>query len=274
MTFPCYINYKFIDSRDLPFPINDFGLQRGYAVFDYIRTYNGRLFHPLSHVQRLRRSGSELRISLNLTDSEIVNIAELLVKDSDFLDPSVRLMLLAGQPDESFNFPNSNFIAISEPLQYYGNNLYEQGAELVTYEFQREVPEVKSINYLNSVKLEPWRRELGVFDILYCNNGEITESPRSNFFAFFDDILVTPGSRILKGITRNSVIDLAQSHFKVEESSIKLSDLPKMTEAFVTSTSKRIMPVVKINGEIIGSGQVGHRTSKIMGLFDDLTNNW
>ena len=141
-------------------------------------------------------------------------------------------------------------------------------------EYQREHPHVKSLNYLNALRLEPHKQERGAFDLLYTNQGEITECPRNNFFVFRNGSLVTPIDKILSGITRKVVIQLAAGEFPVEERHLTITELEECQEAFITSTSKEVLPVTQIDDRKIGSGNVGELTKRTMGLFQGYVTNY
>ena len=100
--------------------------------------------------------------------------------------------------------------------------------------------------------------------------GHVLEATRSNFFIFRGDTLVTPGTGILVGITRNVVLGLARGRFPVEERPILLDELHQADEAFITSSSKEIMPVVQINDVTIGNGKAGPRTYEMEQRFIEM----
>jgi len=267
----CYVNGEIKPADEGGIGITDLALQRGYGVFDYGRTYNGKLFHFDDNIQRLRRSASALHLKLPLSDQEIRGIAVQLIQESDLKTPAIRLILTGGYSNYSSPLEHPNFIIIAEELPTYPPDVYSYGANLITVEYQRELPSVKSINYLNAIRLEPLKREKKAFDILYHSRHGITECPRNNFFLFFGDILVTPSEHVLHGITRKQILQLAGNHFQVEERTLGLSELEGADEAFVTSTSKRVLPITRIDDRDVGDGAVGVRTRKIMKLFDEYT---
>ncbi len=270
----CYVNGSILPTDQGTVPVTDLGLQRGYGVFDYGRTYHGRLFHFEENVARFRRSAAELHLEVPASDQEIRDIAEQLIEQSDLRNPSIRLLLTGGDTTGSPAPAKPNFMVIAEEMFIYPEEAYREGAGLITVEFQRELPQVKSINYLNSIRLEPLRKAKGAFDILYHSHHGITECPRSNFFAFVGDTLVTPADHVLLGVTRKLVLKLAAEEFSIEERELRMEEIGQFTEAFVTSTSKKIVPVTRIDDQEIGSGRVGERTGRLMQLFDDYTESY
>jgi D-alanine transaminase/branched-chain amino acid aminotransferase len=267
----CYVNGEILSTGDATLGISDLALQRGYGVFDFGRTYGGRLFHFEDNLARLRRSAAELHLKLPLSDAEIIEVATKLIRDSDLQVPAIRLILTGGYAESLPVFENPNFIIITEELPAYSPDLYEQGCRIITSKYQRELPHVKSINYLNAIRLEPLKSKMQAFDVLYYNDKSITECPKNNFFAFTGETLITPKDDILSGITRAIVLRLASEHFRVEERAISLEEIYRADEAFVTSTTKRVMPVSGIDDREVGDGRVGDRTKAVMRLFDEYT---
>ena len=180
----CYINGDVRATSKGVIGISDLALQRGYGVFDFGRTYNGKFFHFDEHIERLRRSASELHLNLPISNVEIREIVGQLIEGSDIKTPSVRFILTGGYSQSSLDLEHPNFIIITEKLPTYPNEVYTKGVKVITIEYQRELPHVKSINYLNELRLEPLKRKKGAFDILYHSQNGVTECPRSNFSFF------------------------------------------------------------------------------------------
>lgn len=246
--------------------VSSLGLQRGHGVFDFGRTANGKLFHFAENLARLRRSATALHLDLALSDAEIIDIASELISKSDLENPGVRLFLTGGNNATS-PFEDPNFIIIAEELSIVSSELYEHGVSIITEKYQREFPHIKSINYMNAIRLEPLKKARNAFDILYYSGEGVTECPRNNFFVFFGDTLVTPAENVLLGVTRKLVLELAEPHFTLEQRRLTLEELRHVDEAFVTSTSKGILPVVEIDDHKIGRGTVGERTHTMMQLL-------
>ena len=270
----CYVNGQIQSASDASIGVADLGLQRGYGAFDYGRTCNGKLFHFDDNLTRLRRSASELHLKLPIPDAESTEIANQLIRESELKTPAVRLILTGGYSYSSPAFEHPNFIMIAEELPTYPSEVYTHGAKLITVQYQRELPHVKSINYINAIRLDPLKREKRAFDILYHSQHGVTECPRNNFFIFRRDTLVTPKDHVLQGITRKLVLRLARDQFPIEERAISFGELDAADEAFVTSTSKCVIPTVRIDDLDIGSGSVGARTKTIMRLFADYTDGY
>lgn len=273
MSVICWINGDFVPLEDASIGVSDFALQRGYAVFDFARTYNGHLFRFGDHLARLRQSADALYLPISVSDAELTGIACRVIQESSLERPAVRIFVTGGDCNDAL-FENSNIIVTGEERAAVDPVLYETGVSLLTHEFQRELPAVKSINYLNAVRLEPLKREHNVFDVLYFSAAGVTECPRNNFFVVRDGVLITPAENVLPGITRSVVLQLATGSMPVEERMLHREELPDVDEAFITSTSKRIVPVSQIDRQPVGTGRPGPVTQSLMRLFDEYVHEW
>ncbi len=264
----CFIDGKILHGDEARIPIDDLGLQRGYAVFDYARTYYGKLFHLRDHLARLRRSAAALHLVLPYSNEELVRTATTLVEKLGEREAGLRMILTGGPAHAANLLEYPRVILIAEELPRYPTEVYDRGVKLITYEFERDLPYVKTTNYMTGFRLIPVKKEKGAFEVLYTWRGLVLECTRDNFFVFRGDSLATPKSYVLQGITRQVVLSLAASHFRVEERDVTVEELEAADEAFLSSTSKQIVPVVQVDDRRIGGGAVGARTRRLMQSFD------
>jgi D-alanine transaminase/branched-chain amino acid aminotransferase len=143
-----------------------------------------------------------------------------------------------------------------------------KGIRIITHEYVRDVPGVKTINYTTGIWLLDRLRNENAADVLYHKNGGVSEFPRSNFFIVrHDNTVVTAADLVLKGVTRRNVLSLAAKRYPTIEGTITLEDVYSAKEAFLTSTTKRIVPVIEMDNKPIGDGRAGEVTKQ---LLDDL----
>ena len=270
----CFVDGTIGSASEPCLPADDLGLQRGYAVFDYARTHNEKLFHIHEHLARFRQSAAGLRLELAYSDEQIIDIASELFAKLGVENPGLRLILTGGSAHAPKLLENPRFIMIAEELPAYPARVYENGVKLVTFEFQRDLPRVKTTDYMNAFRLEPFKLQSDAFDILYLWQGIVLECPRDNFFIWRGDTLVTAKDDVLHGITRNVVIDLMRDHGIVEERGIAVGELDLADEAFLTSTTKSIVPVVQIDERQLCHGAVGERTRALMERFHEYTEKY
>lgn len=274
MTKYCYLNGKIIPVNKGGVSLNDMGILRGYGVFDFLRTYNGKPFFLKEHLRRLKNSAKILNLKLPGTLEELAALVNGLLLKNKFKESTIRIVLTGGKTDDGITCSKPTLFILINKLQKLPLSVYQKGVKLITYEYQREIPKAKTLNYITAASLQNLRRRKKAFEILYTSKGQVLEATTSNFFIFKNNTLVTPKNKILIGITRNIVVKLAQSKFKVEERDIPLRELSQAAEAFITATSKGIVPVVKIDSKLIGNGKVGKNTKCLMDLFHQYTKKY
>ena len=270
----CYVNGEIKTVAESSIGITDLALQRGYGVFDYICTFNGSLFHFHDHYERFKFSASELSMLLPLSKSEMKKIGMQLLEMSELDNPALRMILTGGYSNIKPLLSIPNLIMIAEELPVYPHEVYTNGAKLIMVNYQRELPHVKTINYLNTFRLNKLKKEKDAFDVLYYSDNGVAECPRNNFFIIKNNELITPKEFVLFGITRKIILELARECFTIEERKIKLEELKDANEAFITSTTGGIIPITQIDEHKIGNGIVGDKTKNIMKLFDKYTKNY
>ena len=224
------------------------------------------------YLARFRNSAANLRLPFEYSDEELLNIINELLTKSGLKEAGVKMILTGGESTDSMSIEKPNFFIEVMPLMELSDDHYRDGVKLITYAYQREIPVVKSTHYLNAIQLQPLKESGGAYDILYYFNNNVLEVPRNNFFLIKGDILVTPKEDVLLGITRKVVLELAKDHFEVEERVVDIKELQEADEAFVTGTTRRIVPVVQIDDYLIGDGRVGEGTKKLIALFQDYIN--
>lgn len=234
-----------------------FGLLRGRVVFETVRTYERHPFALDEHLTRLERSARRIGLELPLSFEEISGI---IAQGIDLLgeESLIQLFLIAGNQGPFF-------LILFDALPNIPEELYERGVKLLPVEFSRPFPEVKT-----PFRLESYLARLNddtVFEVLYCPNGEITEAETSNFFLVHaDEKLVTaPADRVLTGITRGIVLELAKHMgLLIEERCPRVEELEVAKEAFITGSVKEILPVVQVGTKRIGKGIPGAITRKLL----------
>jgi branched-chain amino acid aminotransferase len=268
-TLICYLNGKFTPLSQAKISIRDIGLLRGLSVFDFLRCYNGQPFLPNFHFQRFHNSARTVGLKIPYPDEAIKKIIIQLLVKNKLKEATAKIFLTGGEsPDGlSFNLKTPTFFIIVSPAPVYPKSLFEKGAKLITYDHQREKATAKTSNYLTLLSLKKEKEKADALEILYTSNGLILEGATSNFFLIKNKTLITAKDNILLGTRRRLILQLARNKFKIEERPVKVSELKNCDEAFICSTTRNIVPVVKIDNYKIGDGQVGPITEELMGLI-------
>jgi branched-chain amino acid aminotransferase len=276
MTKYCYINGKIIPVNKASVSLDDIGILRAYGVFEFLKTYNGKPFFLRKHLARLKRSAKILNLKIPISQKQLITeIKKLLIKNK-FEESFIRIVLTGGRSRDGihYDYNSPTFFILVDELKRLPLSMYQKGIKLITYEYQREISQAKTINYITSIKLQSLCKRKKALDVLYVSNGCVLEAPTSNFFLFKKNTLVTSKNNILIGITRDFVIKLAKDKFKIEERDILVEELKTAREAFITATNKEIVPVVKIDNKNIGNGKVGQNTRYLINLFQKYTKNY
>ncbi len=267
-----YIGEQWVRPDKATISINDIAVLRGYSVFESLRTYDRRPFHLDQHLVRLYRSAKLIEMEIPWTNEQIAEVVREIIARNTYRHAAIRLLVTGGESDDGILPSGKPLLAVLiTPLGERDMERFAKGCKLITTKLQRISPEAKTANYIAAVRAlkEAVRRDAA--DALFVNEREnVLEATRSNFFIFRGDILVTPRRGILIGITRNVVLELARSSFAVEERPILLEELALADEAFITSSSKEITPVVQIDDLIIGNGKPGPRTYQLEQRFIEM----
>ena len=230
-------------------PVGDLLVQRGYGIFDYLRVSNNKPLFIEAHLDRLFNSAEIMRLSIALSKEELKKIVADLIQKNNIPFSGIRLIIAGGDAPDGYTITKPHLIIIQQPLDAPPAQMATKGIQLVSHFYQRQLAEVKTTDYLMAIHLQPWMKSQGGDDILYYNNDTVSECPRSNIFMVSqDNTIVTPARNMLKGITRKNIIAVAEAHhLKLEQRDISLSEMKKAKEVFITSSTKRIIPVSRLD---------------------------
>lgn len=265
-----FLNGRYLQEAEAVLHASDLSMQRGYAIFDFCRSVNGRVLFLDDYLDRFFASASAMFLPVRQSREELKAIVLQLVQQSAAPECGIRLFLSGGYSPDSYHPTEPNLLITCKPLKPAPFH-FEKGINIRSYRHQRELPQIKTINYLTAVWLQPWLQETGADDVLYFNDQSVTEFPRSNVFAFTrEGKLVTPVRDILRGITRKQVLALAGEWIEVEERDLPLQELASAQEIFASATTRKLLPVVSIDGKMIGEGHPGPLTKKLFHQFLEL----
>jgi branched-chain amino acid aminotransferase len=278
-----YINGKLCDKADAKISVYDHGLLYGDGVFEGIRIYNGTAFKLREHVERLFESALAIKLEIPLTPEQMTRAIQDTVAANDKRNGYIRPIVTRGAGTLGLDprkCADPQVIIIVDDIALYPPELYETGLEIATVATIRNHPaamnpRIKSLNYLNNILAKIEGIQQGCLESLMLNHkGEISECSGDNIFLVKDGTLSTPpiDAGILKGITRDTVIDLArQAQIRVEEVPLTRHDVFIADECFLTGTAAEIIPVVKCDGRVIGSGKPGPMTKRLHEAYHRLT---
>lgn len=264
-----YLNGKILPHEKALVRADDIGLSRAFGVYDGIMTYGGKPFEIGMHFKRLSRSAKRMGLRVPVTQNELEKIIITLAKKNHFKQPIVRVLLTGGTTLRGIDFDakKPTFIVLLEELSQPKSADYKKGVRVITHEFQRQIPEAKTINYITAVRLQSAMRKARAIEAIYTKDGKALEATTSNLFIVKRRVLITPKENILNGITRQVVLKLAKGAYKIEERSVSLRELYGADEVFLTSSFKEVLPVTRVDGKKIGKGVVGAVTKDLAERF-------
>lgn len=274
MPYLQYFNNQIYPINTPLFKTSDLGLLRGYSIFDYFRTFNGVPFRWDDYWQRFENSARLLHLELPVNKQEAAAILADLHKKSGEAELAFRFLLTGGDAPDSVTAGSPNLLIRTEALSNDNNAARIQGIKVLPYEYVRDLPEIKSTNYMHMILMAGDMKRAQAADLLYHKNGEVSELTRSNIFIIKGDALITPDRNILHGITRRVVMELAESFLDVQVRPVSLEELLQSDEVFTTSSTKFVMPVVQAGEHVINQGVAGKRTAYLQGLFSKLISAW
>ena len=278
-----YLNGKFVDASRATVSVFDHGLLYGDGVFEGIRSYDGLIFKLREHIDRLFESAHTIMLTIPMTRDQLIGVVRQCLRVNRLTNAYIRLVVTRGEGDLGLDprrCERPTVFVIADKIELYPKKLYEEGLELITVATQRNVPEalnpqIKSLNYLNNILAKIEAINAGYEEaIMLSPSGYVTECTGENLFVVSGRQLLTPPPYVgvLRGITRSTVMELGQKQrFEVREQLLTRHDLYNADEVFLTGTAAEIVPAVKIDGRVIGTGKPGPATHRLQQAFRQLT---
>jgi branched-chain amino acid aminotransferase len=279
MSLKVWIDGKLVDKADAKISVYDHGLLYGDGVFEGIRIYNGKIFECEAHMKRLYDSAKSIRLTIPISVDEFCKAIYDTVAANNFKDCYVRAVVTRGAGDLGLDprkCKAATVFIIADLIAVYPKEMYEKGMSVITSSYIRNhpnscPPRVKSLNYLNNILAKIEANDAGVPEAIMLNHdGNVAECTADNVFIVRDGQIQTPTTAdgILEGVTRKVIIDLCRkNNIPLVEKVIQRHDLFVSDEMFVTGTAAEVMPVTKVDGRLIGSGEAGPLTKRLLELF-------
>ncbi len=264
-----YFNGALLPEDEVRISPFDHGFLYGDGIFEGIRAYQGRVFKLDEHMERLFASAKSLMLEIPGGPHHMAEAVVATVRANQLQDAYIRLVVSRGPGDLGLDprrCPKPTVLIIADTIELFPESLYEVGLPLASATIRRPSgdvlnPQIKSLNYLNSVlaKIEAGQR--GVPEMVLLNQlGHVVEGTGDNIFIVRGGALVTPplSAGILPGITRATVMDLAREEgYDVREENFTLHELYNADECFLTGTAAEIIAAISCDGRAIGAGVPG-----------------
>ncbi|HXB06114.1 MAG TPA: aminotransferase class IV, partial [Puia sp.] len=227
-----FVNDSLVPATQASLGVTDLSIQRGFGIFDFFKTLDHAPVYLDDHLDRFFSSASRLGLNPGKSRDELKYMIGRLLNRNGIANSGVKLTLTGGYSADGYSLARPNLVITQQPLTMPISAEPAKGIRLMTYPHMRQLPEIKTIDYLMAIWLQPKLREKGADDVLYHWDRVITECPRSNFFLVTaEGTLVTPGREVLRGITRMKVLAAAKERLTTEERDVSIDELRGAKEA-------------------------------------------
>ena len=263
-----------IQATDRLISVRDTAALRGYGLFDYFKVIDGVPVFVEDHIARLLKSCVGLDLQIPYDASALKTMIMTVIENHPVKTFAVRFLVTPGVgPDSGTKGDIPEVFCIGEPIVFPSESDIAKGWKLLSYEFTRYLHQYKSINYLQLMANKNLLKNNNANDFLFVHNGFVSESTRANvFFVKDENTLVTSSEFILEGVTRKRLLENLPPDFKIEVRPIKFDELPSFKEAFISGSSKNIMPVFEIDD--IHYSNDNPVTKKILQRFEKMTQDY
>ncbi len=264
-----YLNGRIVPANEAALSPFDIGLLRGYAVFDLLRTAGGRPFLLDDHLRRLHSSAEQLGLTVPVTDTEVRDAIAELLRLNEHHEATVRLVLTGGvSPDGmSYDPASPTFLILTHELHEPPEALYEHGGALLLHEHRREIPTAKTTAYLTMLKNRPRVLEGDAVDLLYYDGERVLEAASASVYFVKDGTILAPDRDVLRGTVGSLVLRLAGDRYSTRLAAVTVDEALGADEVFLTSTTRGVVPIVRIDENVIGDGAPGLVTRDLMGRY-------
>lgn len=265
-----FLNGKFVPEEELFISPRDLGYVRGYAVNDYIVTFNNKPFKVEEHVDRLFRSAEILALQNPWSKDEVISwINETFDKNDKVSEKTLKVIISGGISNSMYQAEPPTIVMIVNTYVDKPESYYENGVKAKAVKYKRPYTEAKHTYHAETIRQLALSKDEGISEIVFYDDTQVFEAGGSNVFAVIDNKLVTPESEIVFGIIRKTLLEILKLPKPVEVRNFTLGELQKASEVFITDSRNGSIGVVEINGVTIGGGRVGKVTQEVSRQYKD-----
>jgi len=269
-----FVNGRFLPLEEATVSVEDRGFQFGDGVYEVIRTYHGRPFYLDAHLARLERSAKAIELPLPWSVQQWVTYIRDGITRSGYPESKVYLQLTRGVAPRDHVFPAAakpTAVMTVREMRPMEPALQASGVAVMTMDDWRWGRcDIKSVNLLPNVMARQKAKQAGAFEALFIRNGRVTEGAVSNVMIVKAGLVLTApeGEQILSGVTRTIMLELIRKEgLPAEERFVTLDELLHADEVFLTGTTVEVLPVIRVDGQPVGSGKPGPVTLKLQASF-------
>ena len=271
-----YVNGKYFDKNEAVVSVFDRGFLFADSVYEVTAVIKGLLVDWKAHFSRLKNSLKEINLELNIQEKEIFSIQKNLIDKNKIKEGLVYIQVTRGIGERDFNFSETQFkptiVIFTQEKKILNTDKAKKGIKVVTFEEERwKRRDIKTTQLLASSMAKSEASKIGKDDCWFIEEGYITEGSSSNAFIINDNNEVITrelSNNLLGGITRSSLLHFCKkNNMKFRESKFTELEAKAAREAFITSATNFVVPVIEIDGEKVGKGVVGSYVKKVQKLY-------
>ncbi|MCJ8521512.1 D-alanine transaminase [Pseudorhizobium tarimense] len=275
MTRTIYLNGSWVDEADAKVSVFDRGFLFADAIYEVTAVIDGKLIDYAGHAARLRRSLDALRTAMPVSEDELLELHKDIARRNGIKEGLIYLQITRGVQDRDFVFPpdmQPTVVMFTQQKRVLDNPKWKTGLALQSVaEGRWSQRQIKTVQLLYSSLMKTEAHRQGYDDVLFVEDGYVTEASSANFHIVTPEGAVVTrdlSNALLHGITRGSILDLAQkAGLAAEERLFTLDEAKSATEAFLTSATSFVTPVVSLDGNRIGTGEVGPVSRRLLDVY-------
>ena len=270
-----YLNGHFLPAGEAKVSVLDRGFIFGDGVYEVIPVYGGRLFRLPHHLDRLDHSLEGIRLANPLSHQTWQGLLEQLIEANGGGDQSLYLQVTRGVAKRDHSFPpdtEPTVFAMSSPVGPVPDTLREGISAVTVEDFRWKLCHIKAIALLPNILLRQQAVDAGATEAIMLRDGFVTEGAASNVFIVNNGVVLTPpkSNLLLPGITRDLVVELCrQNGVPCVEGAISEMQLREADEIWLTSSTKEIIPVTRLDEQPVGDGRHGEVWQRLIGLYQE-----
>lgn len=259
-----FLNAKFVNDEELLISPRDLGFVRGYAVADFIVTYNHKPFKLTEHITRLFKSAEIIGLKIPWNKEQIITwVKETLDRNDKNEEKTIKIVLSGGVSHSLHQADTPTIVIIINTRIRKPASDYENGVKVIATKYKRPYPEAKHTNYVEAIKELSKVKDQEIEDVVYYDDSQVYEGSGTNIFAVIDNRLVTTKSQIVYGVTRNTLLEILKLHIPIEIRDFTFDELLSASEIFITGSNSEVRGVIEINKRPIGNGRIGEITKEV-----------
>lgn len=265
-----FLNGRFVTEDELLISPRDLGLVRGYAVTDFLVTYNHLPFKLNEHIDRLFSSAEMIGLQIPWTKAQVASwVRETLDRNDKDTEKTVKILLTGGTSHSMYQAETPTLIMMVNPRVRHPPSAYEQGIKVKAIRYKRQQPEAKHTHYLEAVKQLATVKNDNINDLIYYDDSQVYEGSGCSLFVVIDNTLVTAKSNVIDGITRKTLLETIQLTIPIVVRDFTFDELQNASEIFLTGSNSEVRGVIEINGKPVGDGKVGAITKEVLRQYQE-----